>query len=140
MLFLLYLFLSGSTVFFFFLYTFFILKTGRLCNITYVCILVTVLSFNFWILFWISIVTEYVLWILSCIFCFEICGWIVLLGFELIWFHFLFLLNLGNADNGDHLKEDLSSLWEYVCLLSCFEIKITTAGQTLQKTACWYLP
>jgi hypothetical protein len=139
MMFLLYLFLSGSTVFSFFfslLFSFWKLVVF----VTYVCILVTVLSFNFWILFWISTVTEYVLWILSCIFCFEICGWIVLLGFELIWFHFLFLLNLGNADNGDHLKEDLSSLWEYVCLLSCFEIKITTAGQTLQKTACWYLP
>jgi hypothetical protein len=139
MMFLLYLFLSGSTVFFFFFFLLFSFWK-LVVFVTYVCILVTVLSFNFWILFWISTVTEYVLWILSCIFCFEICGWIVLLGFELIWFHFLFLFILGNADNGDHLKEDLSSLWEYVCLLSCFEIKITTAGQTLQKTACWYLP
>lgn len=49
------------------------------------------------------------------------------------------IAGLNIAGNGVYFKEDISSMWEYVCMLPCFEVKISAARQALQKTARWDL-
>lgn len=123
------------------------MKNNHVCNLC--STLVTLLSFNLvppilhFSCYWVCsldpiLVAFYICFFLYIYFVVEY----ILVGFE-VWTNLatFFVLSVGNCvENGGHLKEDLPSLWEHVCLLSCFEVKIKTTSQTLQKTSCWYFP